>query len=137
MAIDIILQANTKATLRTFGVTYNLLVDEETEEDGIIKVPREGLEWSWWPNFPFGVAGLLRIHGAFFDSDKIDNPVDQDQHSRSKIMRFFKNNGTFGTFQGIRYYEIDGVKATVPEEVEAYIVANGFTLHGFLGPSYY
>ena len=117
--IDIILQAPNKATMRTFAIARGLLVDDG--DGGYTE--REGFHWGWWAgsgDFPIdnlvpptlapGVVALMRIHGGFFDSDQITNPVDNEQWSRSKIARFIKNNGTPGTTAGIPWYELDSVQ---------------------------
>lgn len=153
--IDLILWANTRATLRTFAQNNNLLVQSEDSEGNITWVPRDGLEWDWWggtgklmrtpavvdqdgnvttpATYIPGEVLLMRIHGDFFNSDRIPDAADQEQWSRSKVARFIRNNGTPGTVQGVNYYELDGVRIFRAADVQAKLAEWGVPGHEWLG----
>lgn len=137
--IDIILWAPNKAALKTWAQTHpanNPLLDEEGNT-------REGISYSWWGGegkiiktvgtydadgneltptvyFP-GVAVLLKvdlISDKLADQTHDENGVPQlEQWERSKVVQWIKNNGTPGTTQGIRYYDVDGIRLFKPEDV--------------------
>lgn len=122
-------------------------------------VRREGFDYCWWAGsgkmmrtlgtydaegveltptafFP-GVVALLRIYGDFFNTDRLDDAVDEEQWSRSKIVRYIKNNGALGSTLGISYYELDGVKIFRPGDVNAMLADRGVPGHEWLGGNSY
>ena len=153
--IDLILWANTKATLATFAQTTGLMVDDG---DGGRKV-RDGVEWSWWAGsgklmtapavldqdgnvttpatFLPGEVLLMRIHGSFAESDRLDpdeaDPERAEPWRRSKVARFIRNNGTPGTIGTINYYQISGVRIFRSADVMAWLAANNLPGHEWLG----
>lgn len=157
--IDLILWATDRATLRTFAQNNNLLVQDD---EGNWK-PRDGLEWDWWggtgklmrtqgtydaegneltaPTYIPGEVLLLRIHGDFFNTDRLEpdeaDPDKAEQWARSKVARFIKNNGTPGTVQGVNYYELDGVRIFRAADVQAKLVEWGVPGHEWLGGNSY
>ena len=162
--IDLVLYAADKATLRTWGETNPagrpLIESIDDGEGGTIKQARPGLEWSWWagsgqfmtdagsqtdpetdpgyvaPTYAPGVVLLMRVHGEFFDWDRLEetpaDPDDVKEWERSKIAQYVRNNGTPGTMGGIPYYEVDGVRLFRRKDVDTFTSANNLPGHVFL-----
>jgi hypothetical protein len=156
MSIDLILYAPAgKSAFATFARNNppnNPLLDDEGNT-------RPGISYCWWsgsgkfmtdpgtggdpedpgyvePTYAPGHVALLRIHSEFFDNTKLaDQTYDEEgnpqleQHQRSAVAKYIKDNGTPGTMAGIPYYELDGVRILRPQDVEAYCQANGIPGH--------
>ena len=101
--------------------------------------PAVGTDVEIWQGVEFfpGVVALLRIYGDFFNTDHLDDAVDEEQWSRSKVVRYIKNNGTLSDFSGISYYELDGVKIFRPADVNAMLADRGVPGHEWLGGNSY
>lgn len=148
--IDLILRAGTQQAILDFLVARNLL-----DADGN---PAEGFQYCWWagsgkvmskaavPNpadpmgppttpatFLPGFVMLVRIHGQRAKSDKIDNPADNEQHSRSRIAQWIKNNGTPGKTGTINWYDVGGVRLYRYQDVADWLAANGLPGHEWAG----
>ncbi len=119
---------------------------------------KKGLEYSWWggrgkfltslgtydengdvitpPTYASGVVLLLRIHSQFFRDDVLvpnaADPDKEEQWARSKVVRYIKNNGVAGNTGAINYWELDGVQAYRPADVQAYLTTNGLPGHRYL-----
>jgi len=161
--LDIILYApGGKADLVAFAKAHppaNPLLDD----DGNV---RPGVDYCWWagsgkfmtakgeydqngdeivpPSFAPGVVALLRISGSFFENTKLaDQEYDEEgtpqleQHQRSAVVNYIRNNGTPGTMQGIPYYEIDGVRLLRPQDVEAFVQSRNIPGHIWVGGNSY
>jgi hypothetical protein len=156
--IDLVLYAANKAALATFAKTHpvgNPLMDDEGNT-------REGVSYCWWagngklmtkkgtydgqtqltaPTFLSGVVAIMRIHSQrFFDNKLIPDEADPDkdeQHAKSKIVRYIKNNGTQGTMGGITYFELDGVRIFRPVDVEAFLASKDLPGHTWVGGNQY
>ena len=99
------------------------------------------------PTFLNGEVALLRIYGNFFQTDKIDGgPVYdeegnllREQHDRSKVAQYIRNNGTPGTVAGgsINYYEVDGIRIFRAKDVQDWLAANNLPGHIWLGGNSY
>ena len=162
MTLDLFLYAANKAALVAFAKSNppaNPLLDEDNN-------PRQGVMYVWWketgkfmtqagtydaegeeitpPTYLPGVLLLLRIHASFFDNTKLaDQTYDEDgnpqleQHQRSAVVKYIKDNGTPGTMGSLPYYELDGVRIFRPADVEAYLAANNLSGHEWVGGNTY
>ena len=161
MSLDLILYGADKATFAAFAKNNppaNPLLDSEGNT-------REGVSYCWWggngklmtapgdysdenniiePTFLPGVVALLKIHSSFFEDTKLaDQTFDNngapelEQHQRSSVVKYIKDNGTPGTMAGITYYELDNVRIFRPSDVEAFLAANGVPGHTWVGGNSY
>ena len=164
MSIDLILWGATKADFRTFAVANNLLTPFVDEDGNTSYDKREGFDYVWWagsgklktaegeydgfdeitpPTFLPGFVALLKIHGSFFNSDRISDGItgEEDevveQWQKSKVVRYIKNNGTPGTIGVINYYELDGIRIFRPKDVTDWLAANNLPGHVWLGGNSY
>ena len=150
MSIDLVLWGQTRADFVTFAVANGLLI-EDAEGN---RTQREGFTFSWWngsgnlmtapgtydelgveltpPTFAPGQFTLLRIYGDFFNQDHIDDPVDDEAWSRSKVARYIKNNGTPGSIVGLPYYQFDGIRVFTYEAVQQEVLSRGAPGHMWL-----
>lgn len=63
------------------------------------------------------------------DKLKTDPEADnREQHTRSRIARYLKNNGTKGKSGGINFRKLDGVKFYRYEDVKAFVVSRGLPM---------
>lgn len=143
--IDLILQG-TKANIATLLKARGLL---DTDNN-----PLHGCELTWWagdgkfmtakpvydgmtvttpPTYLTGLVVLCRIHGALRDADRIANPVDQQQWSRSRIAKWIKDNGTLGTIGGLPCYTVNSVRLLRAADVFAWCAAHGMPGHEWFG----
>ena len=160
--IDLVLFAASRAALVTWGETHPpgrpIIESVDDGEGGTIKRAVTGIEWSPWagngnfmtvkgtydqdgteitpPTFASGYVAKLRIHGEYFDWDKLDTvPADSDdvkEWERSKIADYIQANGTPGTMGTIPYYEVDGIRIFREKDVQEFLSTNSIPGHGFL-----
>lgn len=152
--IDLILWASDRTTLETFAKNNNLLI-KDAEDNWIY---REGLSWSWWggsgkvlsaeatfdvegneltpATYLEGVVAIIRIHGKFYEDDKIESE-SPNQHERSKFVKYIHNNGTKGAVIGLNFYELEEVRIGYPEEVNSKLSEWGVPGHIFAGGNSY
>lgn len=150
--IDVILMADTNTALAQFGLAHGLLVSDG--EGGWTNAP--GVDWSRWagsgimlrsqgeydaegntisePVFVPGHAIVLRLYGAFYESDKIERDGDW---FKSKTMQFIHDNGTATEVEGIPCTEVDGVRVFKPRDVLAKLKEWGVPGHEFAGGGVY
>ena len=167
--LDIILYApGGKADLVQFAKNHppaNPLLQDDGEGN---PVTREGVDYCWWagsgkfmtakgeydgegneivpPSFAPGVVALLRIDGSFFENTKLaDQEYDEEgvpqleQHQRSAVVNYIRNNGTPGTMTAddIPYYDIDGVRLLRPQDVDAFVQSRNIPGHIWVGGNSY
>lgn len=153
--IDLILWAQTKADLATWGKTYPTNSPLLTANG-----PREGVSYIWWMDsgkfmltapvfdaegtelvpatFAPGFVLLLRLHSTFFDNDKLsDDREGKQQWEYSKVAKWIKDNGTPGVMGRINYYAVGNVRIFRPADVEQYLVDHNLPGHTWVdGNSY-
>ena len=147
--IDLILWAADKPTIEAFALTHGLFT---TDDEGAATA-NPGVAWSWWggtgkvlqshgvydqggnevtpPAYLGGMVAVVRLHGAFFEADKIGDTGEQWE--RSKFVRYLRDNGTSGTVIGLHFYELDGVRIGRHDEVNARLAEWGAPGHEFAG----
>ena len=139
---DIILKANRKSTLRTFGINHGLLV-EYTDDDGSTKYTEAGgVSWDWWastgklqtkagtynadgseitaPTYAAGFVGLLRLTGV-----------------HKELIQTIKDQGVVGKTGTINYIELEGVRLYRASDVFSFLSSRGLPKHGYLGGDKY
>lgn len=150
MSIDLVLWGQTRADFTAFALANGLLI-EDAEGN---RKQREGFTFSWWngsgklmtapgtydgegneltpPTFAPGEFALIRIYGAFFNQDRIDEPADDEAWSRSKVAEYIKTNGTQGSIVGLTYYQFDGVRVFTYASVQQEVLSRGAPGHMWL-----
>lgn len=142
--IDLILYAPDKETMREWGKTNPPARPLRYLNSESVWQTRDGLEWSWWggngqfmtaagssPTYAPGVVMRMRVHGEFFDWDRIDTSSTAEW-ARSKIAQYVKDNGTSGTMSDIPFFEISSVRLFLNEDVQTFISSRGLPGHVFL-----
>jgi len=165
--LDIILYCPTgKGDLVDWAKTTppnNPLLQDDGEGNN---VTRPGIDYCWWagsgkfmtqkgtydengdeitpPSFAPGVVALLRIHSDFFENTKLaDQTYDEEgnpqleQHQRSAVVKYIKDNGTASSMAGIPYYQLGAVRLLRPEDADAFCVSNNIPGHQWVGGNSY
>ncbi len=140
--IDLILHADTKATLATFARARGLQVQSAEGE----WVNRRGVEWDWWagsgkfrtggtdeaPVFYPGFVIILRLWDEAGAEDEAIDETEEGVFRRSVIARYIKRNGTPTTVGTIPAYVIDGVTIMRRSDVDDWLAGRGLPTHVFL-----
>lgn len=145
--IDLVLHSASKGALLDWAIARNIA--EQTSEGPRLKA---GLDYCLWagtgrfmtqagtydaegveitpPSFLAGTVALLRIYTA---EDEIAE--GQAQWQRSKVAKAIRNNGTYGTTAGgsLEYYEWEGVRLFLADQVFAWLATKGLPGHEWLG----
>jgi hypothetical protein len=75
----------------------------------------------------------FRLNGESDDLVVDPNVDNTEQHMRSRIARFIKNNGTAGTTGSINHWALDGVKLYRYSDVMDFLASKGLAGHEWYG----
>jgi len=146
-------------------VTEKQLVSKATEDqEAVYEEVTVGWEWvpgitvSWWagsgkmlkakgtydkegneltpPIFVDGIVGLFRLHGEFFENDKLESE-ETEQCYRSKVAAYIMENGEESEVEGIKCNTIQGVSILNPDSLSAKLKEWNVPGHVFSGGNSY
>jgi hypothetical protein len=139
--IDLILWCNTKAGFVTFAKAHpvgNPIMDADGNT-------RPGVRWCWWGGegkmkSPTGeVPGFVMLMTIYRGDDVL--AASGEQFVKSRVAKYIKDNGTFGTTSAangsIPYYELAGVRIFRPADVTAWLSVNNLPGHEWVGGNQY
>lgn len=149
--IDLAFQAATQAALMARLAALNLVTGSIDMSGATIYPASPGFDYCWWagsgklitaaavidgqgsvttpPTFLAGFVLLARITSA---ADTI-NGGDEEQWSRSKVAKYFKDNGTVTTIGGLPCVTLSGVQMIEPEDLFAWLSTNNLPAHEWAG----